>query len=219
MTTTKPKTPLSVGRGKDRPKDLDPAIAAVLDDAALRTANRRERLRQEALDAPQTPNTKSQLWERLRAARAYAQRTQRELAAELGVTRGAITLWESPDAGVRTMPRTEQLPGVADYLRVPLSYLMDDNVEAREVYNYAMHAERSQAKPLHWEMSAPVAPVIDPMEKIMAELARMRQPQDSGMSTQARELGAALDAEADTTRREALFKEVMQFLAFRRSVG
>lgn len=152
------KQPLRVGRGRARPAALPPGAAALMDEHAARTEARRQRIREEAKNAK--PTGKSQFWQRLRTARTYAQKTQRELGNELGVTRGAVALWEMEDPGHRTMPTTDQIPKIAAFLRVPMAYLMDDNVAVEDVWQLAQAGKAPTPLAYFSTAAAPTAPAM-----------------------------------------------------------
>lgn len=69
----------------------------------------------------------SQLWERLRAARRYADLTQREVAIAVGLTRSAVAQWEAAEVEQRTKPSAEHLIVISKLTRAPLEWLMNDS--------------------------------------------------------------------------------------------
>jgi len=79
---------------------------------------------------------RSELWQRLRSARNYAEKTQGDVAKEMGLTRPAVSLWESRNASNRSNPTGEQLMQLSKYLGVPAGFLMDDTVDAEAVSEY-----------------------------------------------------------------------------------
>lgn len=79
---------------------------------------------------------RSELWQRLRSARNFAEKTQGDVAKDLGLTRPAISLWESRNPGNRTQPSGEQLIQLAKYFGVPPGFLVDDTVDAEAVSEY-----------------------------------------------------------------------------------
>jgi transcriptional regulator with XRE-family HTH domain len=68
----------------------------------------------------------SELWQRLRQARRFADLTQLDLATRCNVSRGAVALWESAEPEHRTRPTTEHLINVAKTTGVPLEWLLND---------------------------------------------------------------------------------------------
>jgi transcriptional regulator with XRE-family HTH domain len=68
----------------------------------------------------------SELWQRLRQARKYADLTQADLAKACGVTRGAVALWEAAEIEHRTKPTTDHLVQISKKTRVPLEWLLND---------------------------------------------------------------------------------------------
>lgn len=76
----------------------------------------------------------TQLWQRLRQARRYADLTQTQLAAMCGVTRGAVALWEAEEPEHRTKPTTDHLIAIGKATGVPLEWLMNDASELNELW-------------------------------------------------------------------------------------
>ncbi|MCX4027903.1 XRE family transcriptional regulator [Endozoicomonas sp. SM1973] len=71
----------------------------------------------------------SELWERIRAARASASLTQEEMAEKLGVARPTIGVWETPDPSKRSKPREKMLRRIAEVTGAPYKWLVSDNSE------------------------------------------------------------------------------------------
>lgn len=69
---------------------------------------------------------KTELWQRLRQARRYADLTQADLAARCNVTRGAVALWEAAEPEHRTKPTTDNLIKVSKETGAPLEWLLND---------------------------------------------------------------------------------------------
>lgn len=76
----------------------------------------------------------SQLWQRLRQARRFADLTQADLAAKCGVSRGAVALWEAEEPEHRTRPTTDHLICLARVTGVPLEWLLNDASELNEIW-------------------------------------------------------------------------------------
>jgi len=76
----------------------------------------------------------SELWQRLRQARKFADLTQQDLAKRCGVSRGAVALWEAAEPEHRTKPTTDHLIAVSKATRVPLEWLMNDASDVNEVW-------------------------------------------------------------------------------------
>ena len=80
--------------------------------------------------------------ERLKAARAAAGFTQRDLANRLDLTRGAVALWES-DGNAGTTPRNIKLINeLATVLMVPTSWLMSDKANPEDAWKWAQEKDR-----------------------------------------------------------------------------
>lgn len=76
----------------------------------------------------------SELWQRLRQARRYADLTQHDLAERCGVTRGAVALWEAAESEHRTRPTTEHCIRLAEVCGVPLEWLLNDASELDTIW-------------------------------------------------------------------------------------
>lgn len=70
------------------------------------------------------------LWQRLREARRRAGLTQADIAQAVGVSRAAVTMWESSNPDVRTTPTPENLILLARRLAVPTGWLMTGSADA-----------------------------------------------------------------------------------------
>lgn len=82
--------------------------------------------------------------ERLKAARAAAGFTQRDLANRLELTRGAVALWES-DGNAGTTPRNIRLISkLATVLGVTRDWLLDDSVDPETAWRAGRHRERAE---------------------------------------------------------------------------
>lgn len=79
----------------------------------------------------------SQLWERLRAARRYADLTQREVALAVGLTRSAVAQWEAAEPEQRTRPSVEHLMVISKLTKAPLDWLMNDASKLEDLYKLA----------------------------------------------------------------------------------
>ena len=77
----------------------------------------------------------NQLARKLKAARRAADMTQDELAKKLGVTRGAVTQWESPREEIRTNPDMNRLRELANACGVPFTWLIDDKFNPDDARN------------------------------------------------------------------------------------
>ena len=76
----------------------------------------------------------TQLWQRLRQARRYADLTQAALALECEVSRGAVALWEAEEPEHRTRPTTEHLIAISKVTGVPLEWLLNDASELDAIW-------------------------------------------------------------------------------------
>lgn len=77
---------------------------------------------------------KSQLWQRLRAARRYAGLRQEDVRQVCGVTRSAVAQWEAEDPDKRTQPSIDQIKAIAKLTKLPLDFLLNDNADPDDVW-------------------------------------------------------------------------------------
>lgn len=84
------------------------------------------------VSAPPAPV--SELWQRLRQARKYADLTQADLAKACGVTRGAVALWEAAEIEHRTKPTTDHLIEISKKTKVPLEWLLNDAASTEQLW-------------------------------------------------------------------------------------
>lgn len=82
----------------------------------------------------------SQLWQRLRAARKFADLTQAQLAAVCNVTRSGYAFFESSDDNARTRPNTDQIMAIAKLTKVPIDWLLNDASEPGDVWKIGVFA-------------------------------------------------------------------------------
>lgn len=76
----------------------------------------------------------SQLWQRLRAARKYADLTQAQLAAVCGITRSGYAFFETSDSNARTRPHVDQIMAISKLTKVPVEWLLNDASEPGDVW-------------------------------------------------------------------------------------
>lgn len=76
----------------------------------------------------------TELWQRLRQARRFADMTQQDLADKVGVSRGAVALWEAAEPEHRTKPTTEHVVKIAAVTRVPLEWLLNDASDINAIW-------------------------------------------------------------------------------------
>lgn len=76
----------------------------------------------------------SELWQRLRQARRFADLTQADLAAKCGVSRGAVALWEAAEPEHRTRPTTDHIVVISKVCNVPLDWLLNDTSDLNALW-------------------------------------------------------------------------------------
>lgn len=96
--------------------------------------------------------SKSELWQRLRAARRYADVTQGAIAKKLDLERSAVSQWEAVRPENRTHPSVAQLAVVSEMTGVPMWWLSDDDQHPESVWAAAKQptppVPKEQAVPL-----------------------------------------------------------------------
>lgn len=101
----------------------------------------------------------TQLWQRLRQARRYADMTQAQLAAECGVSRGAVALWEAEEGDHRTKPTTDHLIAISKATGVPLEWLMNDASQLDTIWRLGGEFSEGRRQP---SLPAPAATDVLP---------------------------------------------------------
>lgn len=91
------------------------------------------------------PERKSELWQRIRAARAHSKKTQGDIALVLGVSRPAVAMWESRHPDNRTRPTVEQMNMVARMCQVSPRWLMDDASDPDKVEPWELGVPNERA--------------------------------------------------------------------------
>ena len=76
----------------------------------------------------------SQLWQRLRAARKFADLTQAQLGAACGITRSGYAFFEASDDNARTRPNTDQIISISRLTKVPVEWLLNDAADPGDVW-------------------------------------------------------------------------------------
>lgn len=87
----------------------------------------------------------SELWQRLRQARRFADLTQQDLASKCGVSRGAVALWEAAEPEHRTKPSTGHLLKVAETTGAPIEWLLNDASDVNAIWRLAGEFSGGQA--------------------------------------------------------------------------
>lgn len=76
----------------------------------------------------------SELWQRLREMRKFADKTQADMARAAGVTRSGYAFWENSDPSQRTKPNVEQAATICKLTGVPVEWLLDDNADINDLW-------------------------------------------------------------------------------------
>jgi len=76
----------------------------------------------------------SELWQRLREARKFANKTQLDMAKIAGVTRSGYAFWETPDDDSRTRPNSDQIVAICKATKVPVEWLLDDKANVSDIW-------------------------------------------------------------------------------------
>lgn len=108
----------------------------------------------------------TQLAAKLRAARQSAQLTQAQIAEAVGVTRGAVTQWESKDPETRTTPSIELIRKFAERAGVPFTWLINDQLKVEDV-----HYVRAQLRAGKWH-EAEVTETVTASEVAQARVSQ-----------------------------------------------
>lgn len=96
---------------------------------------------------PQRMVIMSEMWQRLRQARRYADQTQAQLAQCCGVSRGAVALWEAAEPEHRTKPTTDHLIAIAKCTGVPLEWLLNDASNVDDIWRLSEFGAKPAGAP------------------------------------------------------------------------
>lgn len=91
---------------------------------------------------------KSELWQRLRMVRKYADLRQEDIAKACGISRAAVSQWEANEASKRTKPSINEVKTVARLSGVPVEWILNDAADPADVWQAA-------------KLAAPVAPIVE----------------------------------------------------------
>lgn len=68
----------------------------------------------------------TEMWQRLRSARKYANKTQQQIAEACEISREAVSQWEASDPAKRTFPGMRNLQTVSRVTGAPIEWLLSD---------------------------------------------------------------------------------------------
>jgi DNA-binding XRE family transcriptional regulator len=88
----------------------------------------------------------SELWQRLREVRKYADKTQAAMAKAVGVTRSGYAFWENSDPEQRTRPNVEQAVIICELTGVPVEWLLDDRSDVNDLWRGTFTKHPAQTK-------------------------------------------------------------------------
>lgn len=109
----------------------------------------------------------TELWQRIKTARKYADLRQQDVAVACGVSRGAVAQWEYEDAVRRTRPNLDQLKALAKAAGVSFDWLINDSSQLDEIWQYTPMAPNKAAP-------APTVRESDLVKDIIDELVKAR---------------------------------------------
>ena len=118
----------------------------------------------------------SELWQRLKAVRSFADRRQEDVAKVCGVSRGAVAQWESKEPNNRTRPSVEQVSAIARDTGVPVEWILNDAADTADVWKIGKVYGAAKTTP-----AAPVggtAPsrMLDALKKAVEFEVMLRRP-------------------------------------------
>ena len=107
----------------------------------------------------------TELWQRIKTARKYADLRQQDVAVACGVSRGAVAQWEYEDAARRTRPNLDQLKALAKAAGVSFDWLINDSSPLDEIWQYTPIAPTKAAPAPAVRESDLVKDIIDELVK------------------------------------------------------
>lgn len=153
-------------------------------------------------------DAKSELWQRLRAMRRYADLRQIDVAKRIGKSRATIALWESHLATIRTMPSAEDVRKYCEICNVSFAYAMDNRSHVDDVYKMASVGREAPAvaAPAPAAIAAPALsskqamPSIEQLLTHWSDLNRKVLTAEAALDTLKRERDALLQALDDAVQ-------------------
>lgn len=120
---------------------------------------------------------KTEMWQRLRAARKAAGLTQKALADALDLTRAGYAWLEWKRPAGRVQPSLKQLKTIAEITRVPIEMLASDETGDSDIWRVAAAVARGDRpqEPVGQVSPPPPAPVLPSRVETQQVTARMRQ--------------------------------------------
>lgn len=76
----------------------------------------------------------SELWQRLREVRKFADKTQADMANIANITRSGYAFWENSDSKQRTLPNVDQIVAISKATGVPVAWLLDDKSDINDLW-------------------------------------------------------------------------------------
>lgn len=90
----------------------------------------------------------SELWQRIRAVRKHMELNQEKFGALLGVSKAAVSLWESENPESRNRPVHETLEKIASSSGAPLEWLLSDSSDCDKKWWADQKPETNSHSPL-----------------------------------------------------------------------
>jgi transcriptional regulator with XRE-family HTH domain len=81
----------------------------------------------------------TELYERIKEARRRAELTQEDVAKRCGLTRNAVTLWESSRAAQRTSPQIPEIRIICEATGAPVEWLLYDTSGLNDDWGRVSH--------------------------------------------------------------------------------
>jgi len=100
---------------------------------------------------------KSELWQRLRAARRYADLRQLDVAKACNVSRPAVAQWEAAEEEKRTRPSIKEIQALSKLAKLPVEWLLNDNADPADVWQVGRMANTPDPMPVRKTLPLPPA--------------------------------------------------------------
>lgn len=99
----------------------------------------------------------SELWQRLRTARKFADLRQEDISKVCKVTRSAVAQWEAKEVEKRTTPSIDQVRAIAKLCKLPVEWMLNDSANTDDVWEIGK---------LHTPANIPVATLFEPGKRL-----------------------------------------------------
>jgi transcriptional regulator with XRE-family HTH domain len=114
---------------------------------------------------------KSHIRERIKAARQHAKLSQEKLGEYIGVSKSAVSMWETNNLQKHTRPTIDNLKMISQFTGAPVEWLLDDNAEISSDWKRPVeiiqfpNSDKTIEQPRFGDIAIEAAKIIDSLPK------------------------------------------------------